>query len=77
MGCAGSKGGAAKDTKKKGEEAPAAEAPAAEAAPAEAPVSKKIQKSSPSMRLNIGEKSVLVFGLQCVTCKLFTDRFNR
>ena len=47
MGCAGSKGGAAKDTKKKGEEAPAAEAPAAEAAPAEAPVSKKIQKSSP------------------------------
>ena len=47
MGCAGSKGGAAKDTKKKGEEAPAAEAPAAEAAPAEAPVSRKFKSQGP------------------------------
>ena len=47
MGCAGSKGGAAKDTKKKGEEAPAAEAPAAEAAPAEAPVSKNFKSQVP------------------------------
>ena len=47
MGCAGSKGGAAKDTKKKGEEAPATEAPAAEAAPADAPVSKKIKSQVP------------------------------
>ena len=46
MGCAGSKGGAAKDTKKK-EEAPATEAPAAEAAPADAPVSKKIKSQIP------------------------------
>ena len=47
MGCAGSKGGAAKDTKKKGEEAPATEAPAAEAAPADAPVSKKFKSQVP------------------------------
>ena len=48
MGCAGSKGGAAKDTKKKGEEAPATEAPPAEeAAPAEAPVSKNFKSQVP------------------------------
>ena len=63
MGCAGSKGGAAKETKKKGEEAPATEAPAAEAAPAEAPVSKKFQKSSPSMRLNIGVRNRFWFSV--------------
>ena len=58
MGCAGSKGGAAKDTKKKGEEAPATEAPAAEApaeAEAEAPVSRNFKKSSSSSKPSVGE----------------------